>query len=128
MVILTKSFINIFCIGMSGFMMSISYTKAPVDPFIFSIAVAYYFFPIVPGIILSNILLKNTIVFLTVSLFIYIPIAFPPPIRLEVLAYIFLSMAYSSLISILAYFIESKLLQEAIPQRRRKIVNPKFRN
>jgi hypothetical protein len=139
MKILAKALINIFCVLMLSFMM---FFENPEHPLLFPAAVAYGVFLIAPGIIISNILLNNSIVFLIVSIFLYTPVSFHKFIamffyqllgpngypRFDVLTSIFLYMAYSSLISILAFFIESKLLQENTPQRRRKIVNPRFRN
>jgi hypothetical protein len=139
MVILTKTFINIFCVVMMGFILFFSDS---VDPILFPIAMAYCAFLIAPGIIMSNLLLRNSIVFLIVSIFIYGPVSFQQyitPYYLQLLRpngypqndflfIIILFMTCSALISLLAFFVERNILQKNTRQSRRKLVNPRFRN
>ena len=83
-------------------------------------------FYILPGIILSNVLLKNIFIYLAVSILIYIPVAFNKYIGtyfrnlFGVKEYTYLNlffvivpfMLYSTLITLIGYLIEKKLLQK----------------
>jgi hypothetical protein len=91
---------------------------------------AYLVFLISPGIILSNILIKNVIAFLTVTIFIYMGLFFHggiPFLQSSAPTIILIIMLYSGLVAVAGAFIEMKLLRDDTPQRRRKIVNPRFR-